>query len=59
MAGLVCLVYLEGHSAIVVNDAMTADEALAQARKLVNDNDAKHLCTEVFQGQLLHEVIRG
>lgn len=52
-------VQLEGHGNIMIDDAKSAEEALAIAREKLKAPDAKHQLTEVFKGQSLHEVIRG
>lgn len=55
------MVQLENARAVFVGSehANSVDEAVAYAREQLKLPDAKHLQTEVFQGQSLHEVIRG
>lgn len=55
------VVQLENARAVFVGSehADSVEEAVTFAREQLKLPDAKHIQTEVFQGQLLHEVIRG
>ena len=55
------MVQLENARAVFVGSeyAKSVDEAVEYAREQLKQPDAKHIQTEVFKGQMLHEVIRG
>jgi len=61
METLQFMVQLESKPAVFIasDRAKTVEQAIEAARVQLQAPDAKHLQTEVFKGQTLHEVIRG